>query len=267
MNTLQITRLPELEFACNEAMNTLATNLFYCGDDIQTIMLTSRYAGEGKSFVSMNLLRTIASLQKRVVLLDTDLRRSRLITHYRMRFHNENPQGLAHYLAGRCSLDDVIYRTNIENAYMVPIGREVESSLQLLSSSKMPVLMEELRRRFDIILVDTPPAGVIVDALEIAKYCDGTLVVVSYNRGRKQDIDEVTSSITNTGCPVLGAVLNNVEFGSYTNRKYYYKSERYASYYYGGSYTPYSTNAEKKKKATSSIPFRKVKLDTERKAK
>ncbi|MBQ8617807.1 MAG: CpsD/CapB family tyrosine-protein kinase [Clostridia bacterium] len=240
MNCLEIARLPRLDFACTESMNSLATNLFYCGEDVKTIMITSRYAEEGKSFVTMNLLRTIASLQKRVILLDTDLRRSRLVSQYRIRFQNDTPFGLTHYLAGRCDLEDIIYQTNIADAYLIPIGREVESSLQLLSSSRMPALMEKLENEFDIILVDTPPAGVIVDALEIAKYCSGALIVVSCNRGRKQDIADVTNAIKNTGCPVLGAVLNNVEFGSYTNRKYYYKSERYASYYHG-SYKPYSS--------------------------
>ena len=251
MKRVDILRLPELEFAGNEAMNTLATNLFYCGDNIHTIMLTSRYAGEGKSFVAMNLLRTIASLQKRVVLVDTDLRRSRMVSRYRLRFDSKESHGLAHYLAGRCELNDIVYETNIPNAYVVPIGREVESSLQLFSSSRMPEMMERLKDEFDFVLMDTPPAGVVVDALEIAKYCDGALVVVSYNRGRKRDITEVVASIRNTGCPVLGSVLNNVDFGSYTNRKYYYKSERYSSYYHG-EYRPYHEPSKKAAKVRTS---------------
>lgn len=236
MNSLEFTRLPKLEFACNEAMNSLATNLAYCGDNIKTVMLTSRYADEGKSFLTLNLMRTLASLGKNVVLVDTDLRRSRLVSHYGVKFHEDRNKGLAHYLAGICEMDDVVYQTNIPNGYMVPIGREVESSLQLLSSYRMQPLMEVLAQEFDIVLVDTPPVGVIVDGLEIAKYCSGALVVVSANRGHKKDITEVVRQIKNTGCPVLGAVLNNVEFDSFTNRTYYYKSERYSSYYYGGAY-------------------------------
>ena len=100
----------------------------------------------------------------------------------------------------------------------------------------MAPLMEVLSQEFDIVLVDTPPVGVIVDGLEMAKYCSGALVVVSANRGRKRDIGEVVRQIKQTGCPVLGAVLNNVEFGAFANRSYYYRSERYSSYYYGGAY-------------------------------
>lgn len=248
MNKALISKLPEMSFACRESLNTLATNLSYCGDDVHTVMVTSRYAGEGKSFISLNLMRTLASLQKRVVLLDTDLRRSRMVSNYRIRFQTENPNGLAQYLAGRCTLEDIIYHTNVENGYLIPIGREVESSLQLLSSSRMPKLMAALSEQFDMVIVDTPPAGVIVDALVIAKYCSGSLIVVSAGRGTKRDVAELVSTIRNTGCRVLGSVLNNVNFGSYTNRKYYYKSERYSSYYRGGYYNPYSSQSGKKGK-------------------
>jgi len=109
----------------------------------------------------------------------------------------------------------------------------------------MQELMNILKQNFDVIIVDTPPVGVIVDALEVAKYCDGALIVVSYNRGHRQDITEVVNSITSTGCPVLGAVLNNVNFSSLTSRKYYYRSERYSSYYKSG-YLPYSRSKRKK---------------------
>lgn len=234
MNKMELTRLPKLDYACTEAMNSLATNLFYCGEDIKTIMLTSRYAGEGKSFLTLNLMSTFASLGKSVVLLDTDLRRSRLVSYYGARFEGEHNKGLAHYLAGFCEMDEVVYQTNIPNAYIVPIGREVESSLPLLSSYRMQPLMEALAESFDIVLVDTPPVGMISDGLAMAKFCTGALLVVSANRGHKKDIKELTRQIRSTGCPVLGAVLNNVEFDSFTNRKYYYKSERYSTYYYGG---------------------------------
>lgn len=231
MNQLEISKFPTLEYAANEAFNTLSTNLFYCGTDIKTVLVTSRYAGEGKTFVSMNLMRTLSSLNKRVVLLDTDLRRSRIVGQFRVRFDISEPMGLAQYLAGMCQMQDILYETNIPNAYMIPIGRAVSSSLQLLSTGRMSDLMEQLRSAFDVVLVDSSPAGVIVDAVEIAKYCDGALIVVSYNRGKKQEIGDVKTAIEKTGCKVLGAVLNDVDFDSYSNRKYYYKSERYNCYY------------------------------------
>lgn len=243
MNRIEIRNLPKLKFAGNEAMNTLATNLSYCGDHIKTVMMTSRYAYEGKSYVAMNLMRTLAGLQKKVVLLDMDLRCSKMVSNYQMRFPDDHNRGLAHYLAGMCELEDIIYETNVENGYIVPIGREISNSLQLLSSTRTPVLMAALRERFDYVLVDTPPVGVIVDAMQIAKYCDGALLVVAYNRGRRHDVKEVVDNLGTTGCTVLGSVLNNVDLGSFISRKYYYKSERYSSYY-RGHYNPYIMNSK-----------------------
>lgn len=234
MNRLEIRAFPPLEYAANEAMNTLATNLFYCGSDIRTIMITSRYAGEGKSFVAMNLMRTLAGLNRRVLLLDTDLRRSGIAGGYRLRFGVEKAWGLAHFLAGMCPAERIVYATNIDRAYMIPVGREVSSPLRLLSSPRMGQLMASLRERFDLVLVDTSPAGIIADAVEIAKYCDGALAVVGYNRGKKQEIGELRQTIEKTGCRVLGAVLNNVDFRSFSNRKHYYNSERYLSCFDSG---------------------------------
>lgn len=232
MNQLSITRFPPLDYAGTEAMNTLCTNLFYFGDRIKSVLVTSRYESEGKSNVSMNMLRTLSSFGKRVVLVDSDLRRSTLARRHKFLYNVQTVNGLVQYLAGMCSLEDILYATDMPNAYIIPAGREVLSSMQLLASPRYGQMMEFLRQNFDVVLVDSPPAGVIVDAVEIAKFCDGALIVVSYNTGRKQEIGEVASSINRTGCKVLGAVLNNVDMGAFRNRKYYYRSGKYSSYYH-----------------------------------
>lgn len=233
MNYLEIGKFPENDYACSEALNMIATNLFFCGDDIKSIILTSRYADEGKSFIAMNLMRTLANLNKRVLLVDADLRRSHLAWRYHFRFPDSSSPGLAHYLAGQCDVEDVVYETNLPNAYLLPVGREVRNSLRLLSSSRLPVLLEILEANFDLVLIDAPPAGVIADPLEIAKHCSGSIMVVSAECGQKQDITDVANALRKTGCPILGAVFNKVKFDSYTNRKYYYRSKRYSSYYNG----------------------------------
>lgn len=233
MKHLEITRFPEIGYSCTEALNTLCTNISYSGTGIKTILITSRYEREGKSFVAMSLLRSMAQLQKKVVLLDADMRRSSMIGRFRLKFENGRSNGLAQYLAGMCPLEDIVYETNIPNAYMVPMGREVLNSLQLLNSPEMPRLMEYLRANFDVVLVDTPPAGVIVDAIDIARYCDGSMIVVSHKRGKRKDIVNIKNMIAKTGCKVLGVVMNNVELKSISSRKYYYRTERYAAQYYG----------------------------------
>ena len=132
MNELRITRFPTLDYACNEAINTLCSNLFYCGEDLQSILFTSRYEQEGKSSIAMNTMRTLASFGKRVVLVDADLRRSSLVRRYRFQYAVEKPYGLAQYLAGLCPLETALYITDIPNACIIPAGREVLSAMQLV---------------------------------------------------------------------------------------------------------------------------------------
>jgi protein-tyrosine kinase len=231
MNQLSITRFPALDYAATEAMNTLCTNISYCGQDVRVVLFTSRYEEEGKSSISMNVMRTLAGYGKRVLLVDADLRRSSLARRYRFGYSTRDAYGLAQYLAGMCSLDEVVYQTDLPNAYILPAGRDVLNSMQLLASARYGEMMGILRREFDMILVDTPPAGLIVDAVEIAKYCDGAVIVVGYNKGRGQDLSDVVANISKTGCKVLGAVMNGVNLKSFRNRRYYYRSERYSAYY------------------------------------
>lgn len=237
MKQLKIGRFPALDYACSEALNTLCTNLSYCGREVRSILFTSRYEQEGKSGIAMNVMRTLAGYGKRVLLMDADLRCSTLARRYRFTYAQRENAGLAQHLAGMCELQDVVYRTNLPGAFILPAGHEVLNSMQLLASYRYGEMMDALRDEFDIVLVDSPPAGLIVDAIEIARYCDGAVIVVEYNRGRVQDVADVAANLAKTGCKVLGAVMNGVNLKSFRNRKYYYRSERYSAYYhhYGGT--------------------------------
>ena len=130
-----------------------------------------------------------------------------------------------------CELKDAIYRTNLPNTYMIPAGHEAPNPLQLLDNQSMQELINHLSEGFDVVLVDTPPVGVLVDAVAVAKFCDGALLVVGYRKGKQQDIGDAVGSIEQTGCKVLGAVLNGVKFKKMSNRYHYYNSERYSSHY------------------------------------
>ena len=249
MNELKITDFPRLDYAATEAINTLCTNLSFVGADTKCIMVTSCQASEGKSFLSMNIMRSLAGLGKRVVLVDADLRRSYISAQYGLWFAQEEPMGLAHYLAGQCDINDILYATDIPRACMVPIGRTVSNSLSLLNTSKFPLLLDRLAEHFDFVLIDAPPVGVIIDAAEIAKSCDGTLLAISYNRVSRRELANAKIQLEKTGCKILGAVLNNVEMDSYMNRKYYYKT--YYSHYNSSYYKPRKPEkpkAEKPKK-------------------
>ena len=114
---------------------------------------------------------------------------------------------------------------------MIPAGHEAPNPLQLLDTEDMKNLVEWLSTQFDMVLIDTPPVGVLVDAVAIAKFCDGALLVVGYRKGNQNEIGDAVRYIKQTGCKMLGAVLNGVKFRNLSNKHYYYSSERYSEHY------------------------------------
>lgn len=224
MKMLTINRFESLDYACTEALNTLCTNLSFSGSSIRKVVLTSCQGKEGKSFLAMNLMRSLSSIGRRVVLVDADLRKSVLMGRYSIQTEDDEILGLTHYLAGMCSIEDIVYQTNILDAYMVLSGRDVANSLSLLSTPRLPRLLDALKKTFDIVLIDAPPVGVIIDAAEIAKSCDGVLFVVSNNVIGRKEFSEATRQLKKTGCPILGAVLNKVTFDTHSSKRYYYRT-------------------------------------------
>lgn len=230
MNNITIGHFPELGYATEEALNTLCLNLTFAGENIRRIMVTSCQPSEGKSFITMNLMRTFTKLGYSVALVDADLRRSNIKHAFDLQFPSHDHLGLTHLLAGMAEEEDVIYHTGIGNCLLVPVGRNVSNSLSLLNSPRFPKLLDTLSAMVDYVLVDSPPVGSLIDAAEIAKSCDGSLIVVSYNRVTRQELREAKQQLDQTTCPILGAVLNRVEFDNYLSRKYY------KSYYYQYDY-------------------------------
>ena len=143
MNMLDIKNFPPLDYACAEAMNSLCTNLTFCGSDIRRIMLTSCKGGEGKTFLTMNIGRTMAGLGKKVAILDVDLRRSNMVATYGINFGESSGYGIAHYLAGKCEMNEILYQTNVFGLYLVPTG---SLCCQSAATPQLPALPQASRR-------------------------------------------------------------------------------------------------------------------------
>ena len=244
MNTVTINRFPPLTYQCAEAVNMLCTNLSFSGANVKKILITSCHQSEGKSFLSMNIMRTMSGLGKRVVLVDADLRRSVIATKYGLQFSEEKPMGLSHFLAGMADESMVVYATNLPGSFLIPVGRKVSNSLPLLNSERFQFLLSSLSEHFDYVLVDAPPIGLVIDAAQIAKYCDGTLLVVGFNAVRRQELVDAKAQIDQTGCPILGTVLNQTAYDTYLSKKYSYKS--YYSHY--GYYSKYTDEEPREKR-------------------
>lgn len=236
MPKLEMKRLPTLEYACQEAINSLCTNLSFFGDEKRVIMFTSAKPGDGKSFVSLNVARTLAQLGHSTVLLDADLRRSQLISKYGFSIVSGKACGTTHYLAGKCELQEALYLTNVPGLTVLPVGQTVSNSLALLTTKRFKSMVAYLRDRYEYVIVDAPPVGTIIDAAEIARSCDGTVMVIHYNQITRQEAVAAKTQIERMGCPVLGSVLNAVQFDTLSSKKYHNKS--YYNYYASDYYKP-----------------------------
>ena len=233
MKKVTIRQSMTLDYAGEEALNTICTNLAFSGRNLRKIVFTSNLQSEGKSWMAMHVLANLAQRGRKVVLVDADMRRSFLMQRYKMEADGEI-FGLAHYLTGQCELEDAIYETNLNGACLIPAGRDVTNPVSLVDTPFFKQMLETLSEQFDMVIVDTPPIGMVIDAAEIAASCDGTVLVLDYNKTRIREIRECKRQMEQSGTPVLGCIINKVSFASLSAKKYYNKS--YYSHYRSGYY-------------------------------
>ena len=221
----------ELPYEINEEMKTLRTNLQFCGDDKQVILLTSSFSGEGKSTVAMELCQSLTELEKRTLLIDADMRKSVL----KNKVNGPVPKkGLSHFLSGQCELKDLIYKTSTPNLSIVFSGAVPPNPTELLSSPRFEELIDLGRQYFDYVIIDCPPIGMVVDAAVIAQHCDGSMILIEAGEIKYRMAQDMVAKMRTTGCPILGVILNKVDrkkqgkyYGKYYGKKYYgyYSSE------------------------------------------
>lgn len=234
--------LPEFSNTMEESLRAVRTNIQFCGDDIRIILFTSMLPDEGKSTVVMNLARSFAAAGKRILLIDSDMRNSRMVGHYRFRREDgEAIHGLSHYLSGQNTLGEVLYDTNIENLSIIFAGRNVQNSTELLEKEYFSNLLDEARREFDYILIDCAPMTAAIDAAFIARKCDGAVYVIAQNAVSAHAIKDGIGQLQVSGVRILGAVLNKVRME---------KSRYYGDYYgkyYGHYYGTYGSKKDEKR--------------------
>ncbi len=214
-----------------EVYRTLRTNIEFTGVENRTIAVTGCAPDDGKTTVSYYLANAFAENGKKTLYIDADLRKSVFVQRYEI---EGNPKGLSHYLSGQVSLKEVIYKTNKERLYVVPVGKFPTNPTELFNKERFAQLLEELKTVFGYVIVDTPPLGSVIDAAIIASKCDASILTVTsdaYSRGFvKSTIEQLRRANPN----FLGVVLNKVDM-----RKHSYYSKKYG---YSGSY--YGTEEE-----------------------
>ncbi len=231
-----IENLEKLDYFTREAFNSLRTNLRFSGADITTVMLTSCQPNEGKSSVSFELARSIAEDGKHVALVDLDLRKSVMVGKRQITTADKKElKGTSHYLSGQAELKDIVYQTDVENLDIVFTGPMAPNPTELMGGSLFGEMMAWLRENYDMVIVDTPPLGTVVDAALVAPHCDGAILLVQSNTVSYRFAQSVLRQLEATGCRLLGVVLNKADIGRpgyYSGHGYgYYKKSYYKEYY------------------------------------
>lgn len=211
-----------------EAYRVLRTNILFSrkDDNLNTVVVVSAGAGEGKSTTAFNLATIFAQNGSRVLVVDSDLRRPTL---HKM-VNVTNSIGLTNYLLKQNTLDEVIQTTKVPTLHLMASGKLPSSSLGILSSSQMKELISELKQRYDFVFFDSPPIMGVSDASVLASEVDMTLQVIQYRRYPQPMNIRAKQMIEKVGGNLVGIVLNNINMSQ--DESYYYYSGYYHDYYY-----------------------------------
>lgn len=223
-----------------ESVRAVRTNLNFLAAEKQSkvICVTSEIAGEGKSFVAVNLSSTLALIDKKVIIIAADLRRSKLHKTFRL----TNEIGLSNYLINQKSLDEVITHTEQESLDFISSGPVPPNPSELLHTKKMSDLIEELRNRYDIIMIDTAPVGLVSDAIPLIRLSDINVFVIRSGKSKyySATIPQKIASeyhLDNTVI-ILNAFKEDILHSRYYTTKF--TGESYNSrYYYYSDYSGY----------------------------
>lgn len=205
----------------SEQFRTVRTNIQFSAIDteISTILVTSSSPGEGKSTTISNLAVTFANQDKKVLLIDADLRKPTI--HYT--FQLENYDGLTSALTKGLPVGKVAQETKVKNLSVITSGPIPPNPSELLSSNAMKRFIEECKVHFDVVLFDMPPVLAVTDAQIIAKECDGVVLVIRSGHAEKDNVKKSKELLDRVGSKILGAVLNAVPQDK--NSSYYYYGE------------------------------------------
>jgi len=235
-----------------ESVRSVRTNLNFIAAEkaSKIICITSEVAGEGKSFVAVNLSSTLSLIDKKVVLIGADLRRSKL----HKTFNVPNDKGLSTYLAHQTSLDDIILRSQQENLDFIVSGPVPPNPSELLHTERMKELIADLHLRYDIIMIDTAPIGLVSDAIPLIRMSDINIFVIRSGKSKyysatvpqriaqEYHLDNTVIVLNAFAEDLLHSRYYTTKFtGDYSARYYYYSD-------YSGGYesSGYYVDDEKK---------------------
>lgn len=204
----------------SESIKTLRTNLQFSSvdEDIKTILITSSIPGEGKSFISANLAISFAQTDKRVLIVDCDMRKGR---QHRI-FKLSNSKGLSNLLIDdMTNYKDYINKTSVDGVHVITRGTVPPNPSELLNSKKNADLIRVLKAKYDVIIYDGVPCNGLPDSIIMSKLVDKVLIVSSDSMTPKSVLESTKKQLESVNAPIAGDVLNNVNRKNSTYGKYY----------------------------------------------
>ncbi|TVP53505.1 MAG: polysaccharide biosynthesis tyrosine autokinase, partial [Mongoliibacter sp.] len=195
----------------SESFRSLRSGLFYLASDkkCKRILVTSSVSGEGKTFVSLNLAAAIALSGKKTILLGMDLRKPKISDYVGI----DNKVGLSSYLVGKSEREDIVLPTQYENLYIVPSGPIPPNPAELLLKDKMKDFLDYLENDFDVILMDTPPIGLVSETMDLLRFSDVNLYIVRQDYTHKKYLLMVNDLYANDQIRDFYAVFNGLRSG------------------------------------------------------
>lgn len=199
-----------------EAYRSLRTNIQYSSFDkkYKTLVVTSANPGEGKTTVAGNLALVLAQGESKVLLVDCDMRRPSMHKNFRV----TNTYGISDLLIGKQKLETVINNVN-SNLSIITAGNITPNPAEMLASKAMTAFLEDMKNKYDYIVLDTPPLQAVTDAQILSTKADGTLVVVRAGATKKEAVHNAVSMLKKVNGHVIGTILNAAEN---KKDKYYY---------------------------------------------
>ncbi|MFA0964693.1 GumC family protein [Roseivirga sp. BDSF3-8] len=198
-----------------ESFRSVRSNLqFFLGENgsaSKTLLVTSSISGEGKTFCSVNLALVLSYSGKKVVIIGADMRRPTL----QAKMGATGEKGLSNYLSDNADPDQIVHPTESPNLFIINSGDVPPNPSELLMKDKLQKLLERLRERFDFIVIDSPPMGLVTDALIISKYVDHTVFLVRQNYTPKELLQQVNELYESGKLNNVSILLNDVKVNSY----------------------------------------------------
>ncbi len=216
--------------------NRLKDNILFMNADGNTkvIQIESSLAHEGKTTVACNLAVSLGFTEKKVIVVDLDFRRPR--THRVFGMSKDN--GIAEYMLGTLTKEQVIKKTPYKNVDVLTRGGEIHNSALVLVSEKFKNLIEELRAEYDYVILDCAPVLLVSDYIHISKVSDSVLFLVAYGQTTKTQVADAVKELKKNGIKILGTVFSMYDRKKDKNYGFYYYKNRYYKYYdsYANSY-------------------------------